>query len=100
MIPMMQAEMDRLLADPEIAEAHAFSVDRHRARIDALKETDNYAKFYAELTGPRMEKLARLHPHFGANVFLAGPEVIPDWVVERDLPDDFFFTVDKQETAH
>ncbi|WP_197917615.1 glycosyltransferase family 2 protein [Thiosulfatihalobacter marinus] len=100
MIPMMQAEMDRLLADPEIAEAHAFSVDRHRAKIDALRETDNYANFYAELTGPRMEKLARLHPHFGANVFLAGPEVIPDWVVERDLPDDFFFTVDKQETAH
>jgi hypothetical protein len=42
-----------------------------------------------------------MHPYFGANVFLAGPEVIPDWVVERDdLPEDFFFTVEKQETAH
>lgn len=100
MIPAMQEEMDRLLSDPEIAEAHAFSVDRHRAKIDALKETSNYAKFYAELTSPRQERLARLHPHFGANVFLAGPEVIPDWVVERDLPEDFFFTVDKQDTAH
>ncbi|MEP2530293.1 glycosyltransferase family 2 protein [Shimia sp.] len=100
LIPLMQAEMDRLLADPEIAEAHAFSVDRHRAKIDALKETSNYSDFYEDLTGARMQRLARLHPHFGANVFLAGPEVIPDWVVERDLPDDFFFTVDKQETAH
>ncbi|MBO9478675.1 glycosyltransferase family 2 protein [Shimia sp. R11_0] len=100
MIPLMQAEMDRLLSDPEIAEAHAFSVDRHRAKIDALKATSNYAKFYEDLTSPRQERLARLHPHFGANVFLAGPEVIPDWVVERDLPEDFFFTVDKQDTAH
>lgn len=100
MIPLMQAEMDRLLSDPEIAEAHAFCVDRHRAKIDALKATENYAKFYEELTGARMEKLARLHPHFGANVFLAGPQVIPDWVVEKDLAEDFFFTVDKQETAH
>ncbi|WP_422065471.1 glycosyltransferase family 2 protein [Shimia sp.] len=100
MIPAMQDEMDRLMSDPEIAEAHAFSVDRHRAKIDALKETSNYAKFYEDLTGPRQERLARLHPHFGANVFLAGPEVVPDWVVERDLPEDFFFTVDKQDTAH
>ncbi|WP_422048261.1 glycosyltransferase family 2 protein [Shimia sp.] len=100
MIPAMQAEMDRLLSDPEIAEAHAFSVDRHRAKIDALRQTTNYAKFYEDLTSARQERLARLHPHFGANVFLAGPEVIPDWVVERDLPDDFFFTVEKQDTAH
>jgi hypothetical protein len=100
MVPAMQEEMDRLLSDPEIAEAHAFSVDRHRAKIDALKETSNYSKFYDELTSARQERLARLHPHFGANVFLAGPEVIPDWVVERDLPEDFFFTVEKQDTAH
>lgn len=100
MIPAMQMEMDQLLSDPEIAEAHAFSVDRHRAKIDALKETSNYSKFYDDLTSARQERLARLHPHFGANVFLAGPEVIPDWVVERDLPEDFFFTVEKQDTAH
>ncbi|WP_299423495.1 glycosyltransferase family 2 protein [uncultured Shimia sp.] len=100
MIPAMQAEMEKLLSDPEIAEAHAFSVDRHRAKIDALKETPNYSQFYEDLTSARQERLARLHPHFGANVFLAGPEVIPDWVVERDLPEDFFFTVEKQDTAH
>ncbi|WP_270732559.1 glycosyltransferase family 2 protein [Shimia sp. Alg240-R146] len=101
MIPAMQGEMDHLLSDPEIAEAHAFSVDRHRAKIDALKQTSNYAQFYEDLTSARQERLAQMHPHFGANVFLAGPEVIPDWVVERDdLPEDFFFTVEKQETAH
>ncbi|MGR3715033.1 MAG: glycosyltransferase family 2 protein [Shimia sp.] len=101
MIPVMQAEMDRLMQDPEIAEAHAFSVDRHRAKIDALKQTSNYAQFYDDLTSARQERLAQMHPYFGANVFLAGPEVIPDWVVERDdLPEDFFFTVEKQETAH
>ncbi len=100
MIPAMQAEMDRLLSDPEIAEAHTFSVNRHRDKIDALKETPNYAQFYEDLTSARQQRLARLHPHFGANVFLAGPEVIPEWVVERDLPEDFFFTVEKQDTAH
>ncbi|SFL28185.1 glycosyltransferase family 2 protein [Shimia haliotis] len=101
MIPAMQAEMDALLADPEIAEAHAYSVDKHRAKIDALKQTSNYAQFYEDLTSARQERLARMHPYFGANVFLAGPEVIPDWVWERkDLPEDFFFTVEKQETAH
>ncbi|MDA5558631.1 glycosyltransferase family 2 protein [Shimia sp. MMG029] len=100
MIPAMQAEMDRLLSDPEIAAAHAFSVERHQEKIRELRETSNYSKFYEDLTGARQERLARLHPHFGANVFLAGPEVVPDWVVERDLPDDFFFTVEKQDTAH
>lgn len=101
MIPAMQAEMDSLLSDPEIAEAHAFSVDKHRAKINALKQTSNYAQFYDDLTSARQERLARMHPYFGANVFLAGPEVIPDWVWERgDLPKDFFFTVEKQKTAH
>lgn len=100
MIGAMETERDRFLADPEIAKAHAFSVDRHRAKISALRETENYSKFYEELTGPRMQKLAQLHPHFGANVFLAGPQVIPDWVLERKLPDDFFFTIDIQKAAH
>jgi hypothetical protein len=100
MIPALREEMDRLLADPEIAEAHAYCVDKHRAKIDALKATENYAKFYGDLTGERMETLARIHHVFGANVFLAGPDVIPDEVVQKDPPEGFFFTVEKQETAH
>ena len=100
MIPALEAEMAQLMADPEIAEAHAYCVDKHRAKIDALKATENYAKFYGDLTGARMEKLARIHRIFGANVFLAGPDVIPDEVVAQDHPEGFYFTVEKQETAH
>ncbi len=37
MIPALEEEMARLLKDPEIAEAHAYCVDQHRAKIDALK---------------------------------------------------------------
>lgn len=100
MIPAMQAEMDRLLADPEIAKAHAHSVACHRDKIVELKSTENYSKFYADLTSDRLERLARMHHVFGANVFLAGPDVIPDEIVTHDHPKGIFFTVDKQDTAH
>ncbi len=101
MVPAMQAELDRLLSDPEIAAAHADSVERHRAKIAELKAMPNYAAFYAELTGARLEKLARLHRHFGANVFLKGPSSIPDDVLERDPDKDWFFTVNHDgETQH
>jgi hypothetical protein len=100
-LPMMQAELEQMMADPEIRAAHAAAVAAHRAKIDALRATENYAAFYADLTGPRLEKLSRLHSHFGANVFLAGPEVVPDEIVERDPHEDWFFTVDAvDETAH
>lgn len=100
MLPQLQAEMDRLMADPEIAAAHEHCVTMHRAKIGELRATENYAKFYTDLTGPRMENLARRHHMFGANVFLAGPDVIPDDVALGDHPDDFFFTVDRTETTH
>lgn len=99
MIPMMRAELDKLLGDPEIAAAHAYSVKCHRAKIDELKAGDNYAKFYAELTGWRLEKLSRLHGHFGSNVFLGGPGVIPDEIVEKDIEGDWFFTVEQEGEA-
>ncbi|MDR0808211.1 MAG: glycosyltransferase family 2 protein [Gemmobacter sp.] len=94
MIPAARAEYDRLMADPEIRAAHAHSVACHRAKIAELMETPNYRAFYAELTGPRMEQLCRWQQHFGSAVFLAGPGVIPPDLHERDLPPDFFFTVD------
>lgn len=47
-----------------------------------------------------MERLSRMHHHFGANVFLAGPDVVPDDVVNTDHPKDYFFTVDRVETQH
>ncbi|RSK33035.1 glycosyltransferase family 2 protein [Rhodovulum iodosum] len=99
-LPLLRAEYDRLMADPEIAAAHHACVAAHRAKIDALKAAPNYAAFYQELTGPRMERLSRLHGHFGAGVFLAGPEVVPDEVWQHELAPDFFFTVDKGHAAH
>ncbi|MDO6727176.1 glycosyltransferase family 2 protein [Cognatishimia sp. 1_MG-2023] len=99
MLPALQVEMDKLLADPEIKAMHERCVAAHREKIDALKATDNYAKFYQDLTGERMERLSKLLPHFGANVFLAGPDVVPDEVALEDHPEDYFFTVERQDTT-
>lgn len=100
-LPAMKAEIDRLMADPDIAAAHAHSVACHRAKIDALRATENYAKFYEELTSARMEKLSTLHTHFGANVFLSGPQVVPDEIVDKTSGEDWFFTVEQQgSTQH
>ena len=82
------------MADPEIRAAHEFSVKCHRDKITALMQTENYRNFYAELTGARMEKLCRMQHVFGSAVFMAGPGVIPPDLHERDLPPDFFFTVE------
>ena len=100
-LPMMKEELAKLMSDPEIAAAHEHSVKCHRAKIDELKATENYSKFYVELTGARQEKLARLHGHFGSNVFLSGPAVVQDEVVEKDPDEEWFFTVELTgETAH
>ena len=100
MIPAMRIELDKMMADPDIATAHAHSVKMHRIKINELKATKNYAAFFKDLTGSRMEKLSRMHAHFGANVFLLGPEVVPDEVVEKDPDEKFFFTVEKGTTVH
>jgi hypothetical protein len=92
-LPLLRAEFDRLMADPDIAAAHADCVARHRAKIAALMATDTYARFYAELTGERMERLCRLQHHFGSAVFTAGPGAIPPDLPLTDLPPDFFFTL-------
>lgn len=100
MLPALRAEMDRLMSDPEIAAAHAYSVTKHSEKIKELKAGDNYNAFYRELTNPRLENLSKLHAHFGANVFLMGPEVIPDDIANKAPEDEFFFTVEKGETNH
>ncbi|MFT6169837.1 MAG: hypothetical protein ACJAR9_001961 [Celeribacter sp.] len=100
MIPKLQIEYDKMLADPDIRAQHEACVTAHRGKIDALRATENYSKFYEELTGNRMEKLARMHHHFGANVFLMGPESVPDEVLKGDHDEKFFFTVERGETAH
>lgn len=100
MLPALRREIDQLLQDPQIADAHTHSVAMHRRKIDELKATENYAAFYTELTSRRMERLSRMHACFGANVFLTGPEVVPDEIIEKDPAEDFFFTVEKGETTH
>lgn len=100
-LAMMKDELARLMSDPEIKTAHENAVAAHRAKIDALRATENYASFYSDLTGPRLETLSRLHDHFGSNVFLSGPEVVPDEVLSKDPAEDWFFTVELSgETAH
>lgn len=100
MLPALRKELARLKSDPEIAAAHEYCVRKHREKIDELRSKPANEAFYAELNSPRQQRLSRLHKHFGMNVFLAGPTCVPDEVVERDLPDDFFFTVEKTETQH
>jgi hypothetical protein len=100
-LPLLKAEFDRLLSDPELRAAHEYSVKQHRAKIDELRATETYSNFFEELTGARMERLSRMHNHFGANVFLAGPESVPEEVSSMENVDpDFFFTVDKSKTTH
>ena len=100
-LPMVRAEYDRLMADRDIAAAHAACVAAHRARIAELKARPDYATFHAQLTSERMRRLSRLHGHFGSAVYLAGPDVIPDEVVNRDPDSEFFFTVHHDgETRH
>ena len=89
-----------MLTDPDIRTMHEACVKAHKDKIKELRATENYSNFYAELTGPRMEKLSRMHRHFGANVFLTGPECVPDEVLQRDPDEKFFFTVERGETAH
>ena len=100
MLPQVRAEFDRLMADPELAAIHHEAVKRHRAKIDALRETEKYTTFYEELTGPKLQKLSRLHGHFGANVFLTGPDCVPDEVIAKDPEEEFFFTIERGETNH
>ncbi|MBY6139352.1 glycosyltransferase family 2 protein [Leisingera daeponensis] len=100
MIPALEAEMARLLADPDIAAAHEYSCRKHREKIEELKTRDDMIELFRELTGDKLCKLSRMHAHFGANVFLSGPGVIPDEIAEKEPGSDFWFTVERGETTH
>jgi len=100
MIPKVEKELAQMMADPDIAAAHHHSVRKHREKIDALRSTEKYSRFYEELKEDRMKRLSRLHAHFGASVFLTGPTCVPDEIVERDPDESFFFTVEAGETQH
>jgi hypothetical protein len=99
-IEMMRVEFDKLMSDPEIAAQHHACVAAHRAKIDSLKARPDQQQFFDQLTSARMERLSRLHRHFGANVFLSGPDCVPEEVTQGEVDQDFFFTVERGETAH
>jgi hypothetical protein len=94
MLPKLEKEIQHLLEDPDIAAAHAGCVAAHCKKIDELKSVELYSEFYADLTSHRMQQLSRLHQHFGANVFSAGPQVVPDEILDTKLADTFFFRLD------
>ncbi|MFN3645830.1 MAG: glycosyltransferase family 2 protein [Gemmobacter sp.] len=99
-IPLLQAEWDRLMADPDIRAAHQRCVAAHKAKIAELQARPEQAAFHAELTGPRMRRLSRLTPHFGSAVFNAGPQVVPDEIALADsVAPGFFFTVQHEGGA-
>lgn len=101
MLPKLKEEMNTMLADPEIKAAHEACVKAHAEKIKELRKTENYTKFYKEITSERMERLSRLHHHFGANVFLSGPDSVTDEVAFGNFPRNFFYTVDQvKETQH
>ncbi|WP_406720926.1 glycosyltransferase family 2 protein [Thioclava litoralis] len=99
MIPALQAEYDRLMADPEIRAAHEAAVAAHRTKIAELRATENYENFYGDLTSAKYERLSRMLQHFGSAVFNAGPDCLPEDMHLRDVAPDFFFTVEHEGEA-
>ncbi len=98
-LPLMRGTLAKLMSDPEIAAAHASAVTAHRTKITELRDTPAYAHFYGQLTGDRLQKLSRLHGHFGAHVYLAGPDSLPNDITDKDPDAEWFFTVDLPETT-
>lgn len=98
---LMEAERARLMADPVIAAAHHSAVAHHRARIADLRARPDWADFFSEITGARMRRLSRLHRHFDRSVYDAGPQTVPDAVVQRqNLPRNFRLAVKVDGVIH
>jgi chromosome condensin MukBEF ATPase and DNA-binding subunit MukB len=76
-IARAKVKLDELMADPEIATQHRACVAAHRKRIEELKARPDYLEFYHSLKSERLVKLSRLHAHFGRDVFMEGPDTIP-----------------------
>ncbi len=72
-----KAKFDELMTDPEIEAQHKACVKAHVKRIDELKERPDYLEMYEALKSERLVKLSRLHAHFGKDIFMSGPDVIP-----------------------
>ncbi|MEP6318790.1 MAG: glycosyltransferase family 2 protein, partial [Paracoccaceae bacterium] len=93
--PLVAEQKARLRALPGVAKAHASAVDWHERRVAELKALPEMRAFYENITSPRMEKLSRLGPHFGMTVFMEGPHVVPDKVIDRVPGSKFHFTLNR-----
>ncbi len=87
----LEQGINDLKALPEIGALHEACVSAHRAKIAHLQAQPDYRALYETLSGERMKQLSRMHRHFGMNVFLHGPRVVPDRVFDPSLPPNFFF---------
>jgi len=76
-LPRFRKELDRLMADPEIRAMHARCVSAHRKRIDELLGSEEYQNLYKEITGERLRALSKMLHNFGNQVFLDGPDAVP-----------------------
>lgn len=92
-LPAARAEYERLRSDPEIDRLHRACVAAHSARIVQLRKQGASAELYRMLTSARMQHLSRLHAHLGANVFLSGPQVVPEEIAARAPGGSWFFNV-------
>ena len=88
-----------LLALPGVQAAHERSVSWHRERVAFLRQQPEFARLYDEITGDRLRRLSRMLRHFGGNVFLSGPDVIPDDIAARSAGEDWHFTIEKPVRA-
>jgi predicted ester cyclase len=98
-VPKMKMEFDRLMADADIARMHRSCVAAHRDKIGELKAKGENLEFFEQLTSERMAKLSRMHRHFGAKVFIEGPDAVPDDIITDEVGEEFFFTVEETKAS-
>ena len=103
MKPALEAELAWLMADPEIARGHVYCVAQHQKKIAELLAQPSQRAFSDMLNSARFQALSKMLPAFGAHVFLAGPDCVPQELVDQftqgTLPADHYFTVPRPETT-
>jgi len=76
-IPYAKVEFEKLMADPEIRAMHERSVVAHKERVESLLQSADYKALFDEVTGGRLNTLAKMNHHFGSQIFEDGPDSIP-----------------------
>lgn len=59
-LPRLRAEMDRLLADPVLAEWHRKACDWHRAKADELRAIPEFAELYEQALALKLTETERV----------------------------------------